>query len=164
MARHVLSQHQCGCEALGVLKNIDGKEELQMKYVYAAIFTPAVEGYRVHVPDLPGLIMYGETLCDALEMARDAAEKWLWNAELKNEFIPSASPIAKMDEHLTDDRQFVSLIVADTDGYRRRHDNRAVKKTLSIPSWLNYEAERANAPFSQILQRALQEFLSRQIM
>ncbi len=53
----------------------------------------------------------------------------------------------------------MSLVAADTDEYRKRNDTRAVKKTLSIPSWLNHEAEKANAPFSQILQQALKEYL-----
>ena len=57
------------------------------------------------------------------------------------------------------DNQFVSLIAADTDEYRKQNDTRSVKKTLSIPSWLNYQAEKANAPFSQILQEGLKKYL-----
>jgi predicted RNase H-like HicB family nuclease len=132
-----------------------------MKYVYPAIFTPAAEGYRVRIPDLPGLLTFGETLCDALEMAQDTTEMWLWNAEVKSEYIPPASTVEEVEELLTDRFQFVTLIVADTYQYRRQHDNRAVKKTLSIPSWLNYEAEKANAPFSQLLQQALQVYLAK---
>jgi len=51
------------------------------------------------------------------------------------------------------------MVAADTDEYRRQNDTRAVKKTLSIPAWLNYRAEKANAPFSQILQQGLKEYL-----
>jgi hypothetical protein len=51
------------------------------------------------------------------------------------------------------------LIAADTDEYRQANETRAIKKTLSIPSWLNYQAEKANAPFSQILQQGLKEYL-----
>jgi hypothetical protein len=53
-----------------------------------------------------------------------------------------------------------TLIVADTDEYRQTNDTKAVKKTLSIPSWLNYKAEKANAPFSHILQQGLKEYLN----
>ncbi|MCL1917256.1 MAG: hypothetical protein FWG14_02895 [Peptococcaceae bacterium] len=47
----------------------------------------------------------------------------------------------------------------DTNEYRKLNDTRAIKKTLSIPAWLNYQAEKANAPFSQLLQQALKEYL-----
>jgi hypothetical protein len=53
----------------------------------------------------------------------------------------------------------VSMVAADTDEYRRQNDTRAIKKTLSIPAWLNHQAEKANAPFSQILQQGLKEYL-----
>jgi hypothetical protein len=53
----------------------------------------------------------------------------------------------------------LTLIAADTDEYRQANDTRAIKKTLSIPSWLNHQAEKANAPFSQILQQGLKEYL-----
>ena len=55
--------------------------------------------------------------------------------------------------------EFVNYVYADTDAYRRKHDNRAVKKTLSIPSWLNDQAMQAGVNFSQILQDALKERL-----
>jgi hypothetical protein len=87
-------------------------------------------------------------------MAKDAAEMWLWDAENKSEAIPPVSetlPLVK--------GEILTLIVADTDEYRKENDTRAVKKTLSIPSWLNHQAERANAPFSQILQQGLKEYL-----
>jgi hypothetical protein len=51
------------------------------------------------------------------------------------------------------------LAAADTDEYRRQTETRAVKKTLSIPARLNDRAEKANAPFSQILQQALKDYL-----
>jgi len=127
-----------------------------MKYVYPAIFTPAEEGYRISVPDLPGLVTYGSSLPDAIEMARDAVEMWLYDAENKNERIPD--PSAQKAIAVPDD-SFINLIDADTDEYRRENDNRAVKKTLSLPSWLNAKAERANAPFSQILQEGLKNYL-----
>jgi len=52
------------------------------------------------------------------------------------------------------------MVAADTDEYRRQNDTRSVKKTLSIPAWLNNRAEKANAPFSQILQEGLKEYLN----
>ncbi len=122
-----------------------------MKYVYPVIFTPLFSGeYDVRVPDLPGCITCGKDLDDAIEMAEDAIAMWLCDAEDCKESIPDPServPVKKP--------QFVNLIVADTDKYRRQNDNRSVKKTLTIPSWLNSRAEKAGINFSQALQKAL---------
>ncbi|MDL2264599.1 type II toxin-antitoxin system HicB family antitoxin, partial [Synergistaceae bacterium OttesenSCG-928-I11] len=124
-----------------------------------AVFTPEDGKILVTVPDLPGCHTFGESLADALYMAQDAAEMWLWDAENQNESIPLASDREEVVARFEVGNTFVSMVAADTDDYRRRNDTRAVKKTLSIPSWLNYEAERANAPFSQILQQGLKEYL-----
>ncbi|MCL2602904.1 MAG: type II toxin-antitoxin system HicB family antitoxin [Defluviitaleaceae bacterium] len=125
-----------------------------MKYAYPALLYSDDGKIGVTVPDLPGCHTFGEDLSDALIMAKDAVEGWLWDAENNQEPIPPASktlPIKKSETF--------TLIAADTDEYRKAHDNRAVKKTLSIPSWLNRQAEKANAPFSQILQQGLKEYL-----
>jgi predicted RNase H-like HicB family nuclease len=130
-----------------------------MKYVYPAIFTPEDGNMLVSVPDLPGLHTFGIDLADAIYMAQDAIEMWLWDAENKGEPIPKASGKADLEQLLEKEEQVVSFVVADTDEYRRQTETRAVKKTLSIPAWLNDKAEKANAPFSQILQEGLKEYL-----
>jgi predicted RNase H-like HicB family nuclease len=130
-----------------------------MKYVYPAIFTPEDGSMLVSVPDLPGLHTFGNDLADAIYMAQDAIEMWLWDAENKGEPIPRASSKADMERLLEKGEQIVSYVVADTDEYRRQTETRAVKKTLSIPAWLNDRAEKANAPFSQILQEGLKAYL-----
>jgi predicted RNase H-like HicB family nuclease len=130
-----------------------------MKYVYPAIFIPEEGNILVSVPDLPGLHTFGSDVADALYMAQDAIAMWLWDAENKNEPIPKATSQEAMAKRLERSEQFISLIAADTDEYRRQNDTRAVKKTLSIPAWLNHQAEQANAPFSQILQQGLREYL-----
>ncbi|MFT9056443.1 MAG: type II toxin-antitoxin system HicB family antitoxin [Ethanoligenens sp.] len=127
-----------------------------MKYAYPAIFTQTPNGYQVKVPDLPGCITFGDDLPDALDMAKDAVEMWLWDAENQKEAVPPAHTIESVS---CASGSFTSLILADTDRYRRENDTRAVKKTLSIPLWLNVKAEKANAPFSQILQEGLKEYL-----
>jgi predicted RNase H-like HicB family nuclease len=130
-----------------------------MKYVYPAIFTPEDKNILVSVPDLPGLHTFGAGLAEAIYMAQDAIEMWLWDAENNKEPIPPASTQAEMAKHCNGPEQFVSLVAADTDEYRRQTETRAIKKTLSIPAWLNDKAEKANAPFSQILQQGLKEYL-----
>jgi predicted RNase H-like HicB family nuclease len=120
-----------------------------MKYVYPAIFEQENGKYYVSVPDLKGCNTVGDDLQDAIEMARDAIEMWLCIAEDRGEKIPESSTNLKTDVG------FVSLVDADTTLYRKKTDNKAVKKTLTIPSWLNAQAELANVNFSQILQDAL---------
>lgn len=127
-----------------------------MKYAYPAIFTPTGDGgFDVKVPDLPGCRTCGDDLADALLMAEDAVEMWLWDAENKSEQIPAATGLPHVD-----DPQFASYVIADTDEYRRKNDSRAVKKTLSVPSWLNARAEAAGVNFSAVLQDALKERLN----
>ncbi|MDR1703293.1 MAG: type II toxin-antitoxin system HicB family antitoxin [Clostridiales bacterium] len=126
-----------------------------MKYVYPAILYQDDGKVGVTVPDLPGCHTYGNDKADAILMAKDAVEMWLWDAENNGEQIPSASETLPSVTGQT-----ITLIVADTDEYRQANDTRAIKKTLSIPSWLNQKAEKANAPFSQILQQGLKEYLN----
>lgn len=125
-----------------------------MKYVYPAILFPDDDKIGVTVPDLPGCHTFGDNKADALFMAKDAIEMWLWYAENNNEAIPEASETLPLKPGET-----ITLIAADTNEYRKANDTRAVKKTLSIPLWLNHQAEKANAPFSQILQQGLKEYL-----
>ncbi|MCL2111315.1 MAG: type II toxin-antitoxin system HicB family antitoxin [Clostridiales bacterium] len=125
-----------------------------MKYVYPALLFADDGQVGVSVPDLPGCFTYGADRAEALLMAKDAVEMWLWDAENKGEPVPRASAALTAK-----DGETFTLIAADTDEYRQTNDTRAIKKTLTIPSWLNYQAERANAPFSQILQQGLKEYL-----
>ena len=126
-----------------------------MKYAYPAILAPKGDGtYLVTVPDLPGCLTEGDGLAEALDMCADAMAMWLWSAESKGEPVPAPT------EQSVQSPEFVSYVAADTDEYRKQHDARAVKKTLTIPAWLNAKAEAANAPFSQILQEGLKDYLS----
>lgn len=120
-----------------------------MKYVYPAIFTEENGQYLVSVPDLKGCHTFGDSLSEAIEMARDAMAMWLCTAEDRKEEIPPVSMNVKADGG------FVSYIDVDTIEYRRQTDSRAVKKTLSIPSWLNTQAELSGINFSNVLQNAL---------
>ena len=126
-----------------------------MKYVYPAVFTPLEDGYDVYVPDLPGCRTCGDDLASAIEMAEDAVSLWLCEAEDDKMHIP---PISSTIPH--EAPQIVSYVMVDTDIYRRQLDNRVVKKTLSIPAWLNNKAEAEHVNFSILFQDALKEYLS----
>ena len=128
-----------------------------MKYIYPAIFKPLENGeYFIKVPDLPGCITEGKNLFDALNMAQDALSIWLCDAEDNSETIPTASSIFDVT---CEEGEFVNLIQVDTAEYRKLNDSRAIKKTLTIPNWLNTRAEKAGVNFSQVLQAALKEQL-----
>ncbi len=127
------------------------------KYVYPAIFqVEDVGGYSVTFPDLPGCCTEGDTLEQAIEMARDALGLYLYSLEEDKDPIPAPS---KPGEIKTGPGQFITLIDIDMLAYRQKYDKRAVKKTLTIPAWLNTIAENHNVNFSQILKNALIEHL-----
>jgi len=123
------------------------------KYVYPAVFEAEDGMYNVSFPDLPDCYTCGDDLPDAMHMAEDALCGWLSRAEEQAKEIPAASGVNVPAA----DGAFVTLILADTDAYRRAHSNKAVKKTLTIPSWLNEAAEHRGLNFSKVLQDALCE-------
>ena len=129
------------------------------KYVFPAIFTTEDDGVSVRFPDVANCFTYGAGLADAIEMAEDALALVLYDMEERGQAIPAAS---KLDEvrAQAEPGEIVSLIAADTIEYRKQYDNRAVKKTLSIPAWLNTMAERAGINFSSTLQDALKQQLN----
>ena len=111
-----------------------------MKYVYPAIFEPAKEGgYIVSVPDIEGCFTEGDTLAEAMAMAQDAIAMMMVYYEDNNNKIPLSSDINDIEKS----KGIVSYVLADTDQWRKTFDNKAVKKTLSIPSWLNTKALNA---------------------
>jgi predicted RNase H-like HicB family nuclease len=121
-----------------------------MKYAYPVILTPEGGQILVRAPDLKCVNTFGDDLPEALEMAQDAIAMWLTDAEDNGVDIPPASPLATAAKLANKPGQMVSLVMADTAEYRRQNETRAIKKTLSIPAWLNYQAEKAGAPFSRI--------------
>ena len=128
-----------------------------MKYVYPAIFTPLENGkYFIKVPDLPGCVTEGNDLADSIDMVQDAISMWLCDAEDCKENIPDASRVFDLR---CEKFEFINHISVDTSEYRNLRDSRAIKKTLTIPNWLNTKAEKAGINFSQVLQEALKERL-----
>lgn len=123
------------------------------KIYYPAVFHPEEVGYSVSVPDLDGCFSEGDTLEEAVEMTTDAIGLWL---ECCEGVYPSASNPADIP---VDAGDFVTLIPFDLLQYRKKHDTKAVKKTLTIPSWLNVLAEEQHINFSKVLQAALKEQL-----
>lgn len=127
------------------------------KLIYPAIFhKEEVGGYSVTFPDLPGCNTEGNDLAEALYMAQDALGLYLYS--LKQDKMPL--PQSMHPEALILDKDsFVTLVEWDEEAYLRRTSNKAVKKTLTIPEWMNTLAEEKNINFSKTLQEALLEKL-----
>lgn len=129
-----------------------------MKQVYPIILTPDAEGYVVSIPDFDGIGTEGDSMAEAIYMARDAIG--LTGIDYQDDGRPLPPPSAMRSVEATAPTgSIVTLVDVDFDEYRRRHDNRAVRKNLTIPSWLNEEAEAAGVNFSAVLQDALKEEL-----
>ena len=129
------------------------------KYSYPAIFTP--EGndvYSVLFPDIDGCYTFGNSLINSIEMAQDALALVLYGYEKDERPIPTPS---KRNNLLLKEHEFVNYIVCDTMAYRKRFNNKAVKKTLTLPEWMNEEATAIGINFSQVLQEALLAKLQR---
>ncbi|MBQ9521870.1 MAG: type II toxin-antitoxin system HicB family antitoxin [Oscillospiraceae bacterium] len=122
------------------------------EYVYPAVFHPNADGsYTILYPDLPGCISEGKSMGNALYMAQAALTQWIGYLTDKAEPIPAASALRDVE---TEAGEFVNLIRADV------KDNRAVRRTVSIPKWMDDKVTEAGLSLSRVLQDALKERLS----
>ena len=127
-----------------------------MKYVYPAIFTPDDDGFSIYFPDIGMGATQGDDIVDGLEMAHDFLVGAMIMLEDTDEDIPLPSNLSSL---ALSDGQFASFVSVDTTEHRRKTESKAIKKTLTLPSWLNARAEDAGVNFSQLLQKALKEEL-----
>ena len=128
------------------------------KYVYPAQFINEANGtVSVFFPDLDGCYSYDDTIEGATIMAKDALEGYIETLLEMQKTLPNPTNIA--DVKINDG--CVMLVVADIENMKTQ--TRYVKKTLSIPRWLNEAAENAHLNFSGILQEALKEKLADEI-
>jgi predicted RNase H-like HicB family nuclease len=122
-----------------------------MEYVYPAIFHKNVdESYTIVYPDLPGCTSEGKTLGNAMYMAQSALTQWIGYLTDKKQEIPKASSVQEVK---TSAGEFVNLIRVDV------KDGRAVKRTVSIPKWMDDKAIQSGLSLSRVLQEALSERL-----
>lgn len=134
-----------------------------MKAVYPVIFTEDKNGeYLVEVPDM-GILTEGKDLSDAMFMARDAIGLAGIVAEDKNEEIPKPSKIEdiKLEEGEFSDegKSIVALVDVDFTEYRRKNDNKTVRRNVTLPNWLDHAATEAGLNVSRVLREALAEKL-----
>ena len=125
---------------------------MKNRLFYPAVFHKAEEGgFWVSFPDFPECMTQGDSMDEAYEMAIDALGLSLSSIEGEGTDIPKASEFETVDP----EDGILVIVEFDMAEYRRKHRSKAVKKTLSIPEWLNEAAIRENLNFSQILQEAL---------
>lgn len=121
--------------------------------VFPAIFTFDGKYYNIDFIDLKGCSTFGDSIQNAYLMAQDAMGLYLDN--LTN--FPK--PTLDISKIILQKNQFVSFVSINMDEYRKKFNNKSIKKTLTIPAWLNYLSEKNNINFSQVLQEALKERL-----
>lgn len=119
-----------------------------MLFVYPAIFHKEEDAYWVEFPDLEGCHTFGTSITETMESAQEALAGYLLTLLEQGRTIASPSDISSL--HVEDG--FSSLVSCDINQYK---DTKAVKKTLTIPSWLNDRAVSMGVNFSQVLQEAL---------
>jgi len=126
-----------------------------MKVAYPVVISNGEKYLIAHVPDC-NIDTQGTNIVNTIEMSRDAILIWCVGEQDAGRTLPAPSEISTIEREADD---IITLVDADVDEYRRKLDNRTVRKNLTIPSWLNDRAEIANINFSQLLQRALKEEL-----
>lgn len=127
-----------------------------MKTAYPIVMSQGAEYIIVYVPDFD-INTQGTDYADAIEMARDAIGLMGIDMEDEKEPIPCPSDMSAISKEHAED--IITLVDVDFADYRRKNDMRTVRRNVSLPSWLNAEAEKAGVNVSAILQAALKQEL-----
>ena len=127
-----------------------------MKAAYPIVITKGKTHYIVYVPDFD-INTQGTDMADAMEMARDAIGIAGIDMEDEREPIPSPSDLASVQR--TNRDCVITLVDVDFTEYRRKNDMKTVRRNVSLPSWLNAEAEKAGINVSALLQGAIKREL-----
>ena len=122
-----------------------------MKQAYPVIITKDKDFFVASIPDFETGTQ-GESLAEAIEMARDAIGMCGCYMQDEKKDIPIPTDIGNVTKEVSD---ILTLVDVDFDEYRKKHEMRTVRKNVTIPSWLNEEAESANINFSALLQKAI---------
>lgn len=122
------------------------------EYVYPAIFHSNDDGsFTITYPDLPGCISEGKSLGNAMRMAQSALTQWIEYLTDKKSAVPTAS---NLKDIRIEAEEFVNLICVEI------RDNRAVRRTVSIPKWMDDEVTESGLSLSRVLQEALRDKLN----
>lgn len=127
------------------------------KYVYPALFSYDEDGISIEFPDLPGCFSCADTDEEALYMAEDVLGLWMVELEEENEEIPSPTNLKDIE---VGDNQKTVLVSVWMPTVRKAINNKSIKKTLTIPQWLDIMAREKDINFSYILQEGLKKELN----
>ena len=127
------------------------------RYIFYAVFESDDEGIAISFPDVPGAYSCANNFEEAFTNAKECLALHLFGMESDKDLIPE--PTLNPKEIKLEKNQSLVLIEVYMPLYRNAIDNRAVKKTLTIPRWLERLADEKKVNYSQILQKALKEYL-----
>ncbi len=135
-----------------------------MLSMYPACFFQESNGYSVVFPDLNWLSTCGDTFEQAMEMAVECLAGYIHTCQMDGDTIPKPSNLSdinpkaiakELDPEFPVCEAFVNMVSVDVEAYAKEHFEKSVKKTLTIPIWLNNAAIEKGINFSQVLQEAL---------
>ena len=121
-------------------------------YIFPAVFLKEEDGYSVSFPDIDGAFTCGKTFEEALFMAKDCLE-------LNLDTVDEIPHVTDIDKIKLNENEYLVMVQADMLNFRKKKDNKPVKKTLTIPKWLNDLGIEKKINFSKVLQDALKEKL-----
>ena len=124
------------------------------KRAYPIFLFPDSEGYLVKIPDFD-IMTQGDSIPEAMEMARDAIGIMGIDLEDEGKEIPEPYSIKIKPKN----NVIMTLVDVDFVTYRKKMDNRAIKKNCTIPYWLSVEGDKAGVNYSRLLQDAIINFL-----
>jgi len=127
-----------------------------MLTIYPAIFHEEDGTFWVEFPDLEGCQTCGATLEETMALAQEALGLYIVSLKESKREIPTATDVKNL---VAPEGAFTTLVSCDIDNYRRK--TKSIKKTLSIPEWLNEEAEKRHINFSSVLRNALEQELAK---
>ena len=127
-------------------------------YAFPAFFYYDEDGISIEFPDLPGCLPCAQTSEEAFRNAKEALGLHLFGMEQDGDTIPSPTPVKELRP---DDGAAIAMVEVFMPSVRDRINKKTVKKTLTLPAWLNREAEAANVNFSLILQESLKQYLGK---
>ena len=133
-----------------------------MKAVYPVIFTQTENVILAEVPDLE-ILTEGKEIAEAITMARDAIGLKVISMEDDGMELPKPTDLLKIDVEkgtfAAEGISYVSIVDVDTTEYRKKMENKSVRRNITLPNWLNLEAEKAHINVSKVAQEALMEKL-----
>ena len=126
------------------------------RYMFPAVFEPVDDSIGVYYPDLPGCVSEGSNESDAVRMGKEALSLHLYGMEEDGDDIPAPSSVRDID---IDPHEYVVMIEVWMPPFRDKMHDRSVKKTLTIPKWLDDVAREHRINYSHVLQDALKKYL-----